>query len=276
MFEIPDAKRVRREDLYGSASDEEDSPDDQLESAVQEKLHARLSGLLNISFAEDESGQTDVPPDPPLDGAVGEGPEIDGAEETGEEQFVFRLFRDEEPSHTVVLTKDDELVGQGGDGGLVVPKRPRSYYFADDPPPEVAKRFRMAAVSADYLLQDAKRNRWGLEKPWKVTSITIATRKEGHIRDAESQSSERKRKRPGKKRRIILRVREKAMKEREEAEKKQSVDKEQHLKEKKKRLNREKKLKRRAKAREAKQATCGGGGEGTPENSSRASSPGQE
>ncbi|KAI1491068.1 hypothetical protein F5X96DRAFT_633194 [Biscogniauxia mediterranea] len=273
MFEIPDAKRVRREDLYGSASDEEDSPDDQLESAVQEKLHARLSGLLNLSFVEDEPGQKDPPPDPPLDGTVGEGPEIDGAEDTGEEAFAFRLFRDEEPSHKVVLTKDDELVGRRGEGGFVVPKRPRSYYFADDPPPEVAKRFQMAAVSADYLLKDAKKNRWGLEKPWKVTSITITTIKQSHIRDHESQSSERKRKRPGKKRRILLRVREKAMKEREEAEKKQLVEKEQHLKDKKKRLNREKKLKRRAKAREAKQTT---GGDGAPENSSRASSPGQE
>ncbi|KAI5921353.1 hypothetical protein F4810DRAFT_678650 [Camillea tinctor] len=271
MFEIPDAKRVRREDLYGSASDEEDDHDDQLESAAQEKLHARLSGLLSFSFVEDESGQKDQPTDKPLDGAIVEGTGTEAIEEAGEEAFVFRLFRDEEPSHTVVLTKDDELVGQGGDGGLVVPKRPQSYYFADDPSPEIAMRFRMAAVSADYLLKDARRNRWGLEKPWKVTSITISTRKEGPIGGSESQAAEKKRKRPGKKRRIILRVREKAKQEREEAEKKHSTEKEQHLKDKKKRLNREKKLKRRAKAREAKQTT---GGDGLAENSSRASSPG--
>ncbi len=52
---------------------------------------------------------------------------------------------------------------------------------------------------------------------------------------------------PGQEHRILLRVREKAKREREEIAKKLALDKEQHLQEKKKRLNREKKLKRRQK-----------------------------
>ncbi|KAI1498231.1 hypothetical protein F5X99DRAFT_338581 [Biscogniauxia marginata] len=272
MFEIPDAKRVRRKDLYGSASDEEDIHDDQLASVLQEKLHQQLSGLLNLSFVADEPSQKDQASYAPPSGAGDEGPEVEGTGQTGEETFAFRLFRDEEPSHTVVLPRDDELI-RPGDGGFVVPKRPISYYFANSPPPETARRFRQAAVSADYLLEDAKRKRWGLEKPWKVTSITITARKGGHDQNSESQMREDtagKRKRPGKKRRIILRIREKAKQEREEEAKRKLVEKGQHLMDKKKRLNREKKLKRRAKAREAKQA---GGGDRASAKSSRESSP---
>ncbi|KAI1415170.1 hypothetical protein F5Y13DRAFT_156779 [Hypoxylon sp. FL1857] len=277
MFEVPDAKRVRREELYDSTSEEEATNDDQLDSTLRGKLNAQLSGLLNLDFEVDEDVQAQQPPGSPLADANEDRRDDGDVEKPAEEAFTFRLFRGEEPTRKVVLEPQDADMRKNGAGGFVVPKRPISYYLAGEPPPEVAKEYRMAAVSADYILQDAKKRRWGLEKPWRVTTITITTDKKtaapsGSIR-AVSETGRPKKKRPGKKRRIILRVRAKAKKERETAAKQQLIEKEQHLQEKKKRLNKVKKLRRRAKAREKKQNA---GDDAVSEHSSRDSSPGQE
>ncbi|KAI2641709.1 hypothetical protein GGS26DRAFT_536539 [Hypomontagnella submonticulosa] len=280
MFEVPDAKRVRREDLRDSASDEEATEDDQWDSALRGKLNARLSGLLDLSFATDGDTEAQKPSESQT-GDGNEGSNVGVIENTGspkEEAFTFRLFRDEEPSRKVIL-KPQNVEGKNGDGGFIVAKRPLSYYVAGEPSPESAKEFRMAAVSADYLLQDAKKRRWGLEKPWKVKTIAITIN--GKIPPTGSSASDNvaaesgkpKKRRPCKKRRIILRIREKAKKEQAETAKQQLVDKEQHLKDKKKRLNRQKKLKRRAKEREKKQGIRD---DAASEQSSRNASPTQE
>ncbi|KAI1103565.1 hypothetical protein F4804DRAFT_309880 [Jackrogersella minutella] len=275
MFEVPDAKRVRREDLKDSSSDDDATQDDQLESTLREKLHAQLSGLLDISSTPDEEAQKIQ--ESQTRGANDDSIDDGDAKESGEEIFTFRLFQDEEPSRKVVLESQNGGAGKGSEGAFKVAKRPVSYYLAEEPPPEVTRQIRMAAVSADYLLQDAKKGRWGLEKPWKVTNITITTNKKATTpRDAVnnlSAGAEKQKKRPGKKRRIILRVREKAKKEQEDATKRHLIDKEQHLKEKKQRLNKQKKLKRRAKARDKKQ---GMKGDAISEQDSRNSSPAQE
>ncbi|KAI0166701.1 hypothetical protein GGR52DRAFT_555188 [Hypoxylon sp. FL1284] len=277
MFEVPDAKRVRREDLYDSSSDEESAGTDEHDPSLQQKLNAQLSGLLDISFTANENVealQASESTEPHNNAS--KLPEEEGdAEEAGEEAFAFRLFRDENSSHKVVLEAQDAGL-KSGDDGFVIAKRPMSYYVAREISPKMAQEFASAAVSAEYILEDAGKRRWGLEKPWKVTTITITTDK--RLTPSKSQTDDstamsRKKKRPGKKRRIILRVRDKAKKEREEAAKRQVVDKEEHLKEKRKRLNRQKKLKRRAKGREKKQGAQDDAGS---EPSSRASSPDKE
>ncbi|KAI1774187.1 hypothetical protein F4818DRAFT_419187 [Hypoxylon cercidicola] len=278
MFELPDAKRIRREDLYDSASDEETVEVNQPDPSLQQKLNAQLSGLLDLRFTADGDIETCQAPES-AESQTGDAnidPGDDGdAKEVGEEVFTFRLFRDEEPLRKVVLESQDGA-GKNGDGAFAI-KRPMSYYLAGELSPKTAEEFKMAAVSADYLLQDAGKRRWGLEKPWKITTITVTTNKRVAAPDNhtnhDSTTESKKKKRPGKKRRIILRVREKAKKEREEAAKRQVVDKEEHLKEKKKRLNREKKLKRRAKEREKKQGTKGSA---ASEPSSRDGSPAKE
>jgi hypothetical protein len=245
-----------------------------MEDELRGKLNAQLSGLLHFDFASIEppaaapretrsTEEADEPHREEVKAAAATAPEPE------ELTFQFRLFRDEEPTHTVVIQPQDEQASGTGEVGFVVPRRPMSYYVAAEPGPAAAERFRSSAVSADYLLQDARRRRWGLEKPWRVTAITITTAHPPGFRLAGSEATaaggsggaatgeeeEGKRKRPGKKRRITLRTRDRAKKEAEETAKKQLVDKEEHLKEKKKRLNREKKLKRRAKEREKKTAT---------------------
>ncbi|KAI1342020.1 hypothetical protein F5Y15DRAFT_330478 [Xylariaceae sp. FL0016] len=257
MFDLPDAKRVRREDLYDSVSDEERSSDGDYEATLREKLNAQLSGLLDLSSTTVVGDTETTQSRHPHTAAVSGDSEIDHhAEQPDEEVFAFRLFRDDEPSRQVVLSNDQDEALQGA-GGFVIPKRPRSYYISGSPSPELSSQFERAAVSAEYLIEDSRRRRWGLEKPWRVITITVASDQGDQSGDPTSQSGEKvlkgKKKRPGKKRRITLRIREKAKKERDEAIKQQSLDKEQHLKDKKARLNRERKLKRRAKAREQKQ-----------------------
>ncbi|KAI1308874.1 hypothetical protein F5Y03DRAFT_393242 [Xylaria venustula] len=263
MFTLPEAKRVRREDLDDSASDsassdEGGSNDIQDDLALRAKLHAQLSNILNLSFAAvptAQEHQADRANAQPASHAQQDGahPQEDGA-------FAFRLFRDEAPTHTVVLASDEDKAAQG-DGGFVVPSRPRAYYVAPAPSAEQTSEYRSVAVTAEYLLADAKRRRWGLEKPWRVIHIVSdpsptasAESIPGPERSSGQQQEKKKRTRPGKKHRILLRVREREKREREETAKKLALDKEQHLQEKKKRLNRERKLKRRQKEREKKAA----------------------
>ncbi|KAI1283420.1 hypothetical protein F5Y07DRAFT_394332 [Xylaria sp. FL0933] len=252
MFSLPEAKRVRREDLHDSASDsassdDEGGQDSQVNLALRAKLQAQLSSILNLNFsagpkAQQQPEQAQVQP-------AGDAPKE-------EEAFAFRLFRDEAPTHTVVLTPDKDPAAQG-EGGFVVPSRPRSHYIASAPSPGQTSKYRSVAVTAEYLLADAKKRRWGLEKPWRVIHITSDSSRavSGKLIPGSDESTEqqkKKRTRPGKKHRILLRVREKEKREREEAAKKLALDKEQHLQDKKKRLNRERKLKRRQKEREKK------------------------
>ncbi|KAI5865451.1 hypothetical protein GGS23DRAFT_559272 [Durotheca rogersii] len=248
MFDVPDAKRVRRGDLCDSASEDEPVSDEQWDFSLRRKLNAQLSGLLDISFAPDTAIESQQPPT----GAA------EDAGDAGKEAFVFRLFKGEGASHTVVLEPQNAAAGDRGNGAFVVARRPASYYFAGDPSPGAVKRFRAAAVSAEYLLQDALKRRWGLEKPWRVTAISIVSKRmravpDNSVAGATTTAGTHKRKRPGKKRRIILRNREKAKKEHEETTKQRAAEKEECLKEKKKRLNRQRKLKRRAKEHEKKQ-----------------------
>ncbi|KAF3064806.1 hypothetical protein GL218_02540 [Daldinia childiae] len=258
MFDVPDAKRIRREELYNSSSDEEAPHDDQWDSTLREKLNAQFSGLLDLSLAADGDTRAQQVPESQIENANETPRDEDNVEEPQEEAFTFRLFRDEEPSRKVVLKPQNAGAEKSGDGAFMIAKRPVSYYLVGELSPEATNRFKMTAVSADHLFQDAKRRRWGLEKPWKVTTITITTNNKisapnSSVGKNAISDMEKKKKRPGKKRRIILRKREKAKKEQEEATKQQTVEKEEHLKDKKKRLNRQKKLKRRAKEREKKQ-----------------------
>lgn len=247
MFGDPDA-----------ASADEAPLDDAAAKELREKLNAQLSSLLSF----DGPVTAEAEEQPPQQMEVDTEGETAPAEEPDELAFEFRLFRDEAPSHTVVIDQNDDREVNRGDGVFVVAKRPNSYYVAGSPGAEAMRRYRFSAVTPNYLFADAKQRRWGLEKPWRVTHITITTGKSASAPATnDTEMTDGKRKRPGKKRRILLRTREKTNKEKAEAAKKALEDKEEHLKAKKQRLNREKKLKRRAKEKEKKSATGGAAGQ---------------
>ncbi|TFB04720.1 hypothetical protein CCMA1212_002536 [Trichoderma ghanense] len=286
MFAVPDAKRVRREELH--ASDESSWS----ESEVDAELEARLNAQIAKSLGIDESAFR--PPQPPTTLPVLERPQTNGKSESEalssdsesepgtpvddsppndegaeaeDEGYAFRLFSTAGPAPKVVLEDYDKVVE-----GKLLRGRPLSYYLATDVSPEKKHEYEVAAVSGEDVLARSKVRHWGLELPWKVTTIK-ATRK---VRSGEEQANrtqmdseqQARRKRPGKKSRIAMRKKARAQAQAEEEAKKKMADKEEQIKEKKKRLNRLKKLRRRAQKKAEKGENGEGGGGGSGEGSS--------
>ncbi|ETS79617.1 hypothetical protein PFICI_09470 [Pestalotiopsis fici W106-1] len=271
MFEVPDSKRVRRDELFNDVGNDGDAPsdaevslDEDAEKELRRRLNAQLSGLLDFDITA---------PTEPVKGSSGQvigeaAAAEDGEEEPDELAFEFRLFRDEAPSHTVVIQQNEDKPGALGAGGFVMPRRPDAYYIAEAPDAATLEKLRYSAVSSDHLLADAGRRRWGLERPWRVLRISVSGKpltdgSSSAVTATADDADAKKKRRPGKKRRIVLRTRAKAEKEKAEAARKFLESKEEHLKAKKQRLNREKKLKRRAKDKEKKAAAGATGDSGS-------------
>ncbi|KEY69795.1 hypothetical protein S7711_03773 [Stachybotrys chartarum IBT 7711] len=258
MFELPEAKRVRRAELDAS---DQSVGDQSADEGYYEDLRARLNAQIaqNLVFADPGSplqgeaqgdGPTKVVKD--MDDVASDADTVDKElEKADEEAYEFRLFGTSASVPKVILETDDQPEGEGG---FAVPKRPLSHYLAVDVPASRKREYAAAAVSADDVLAWSLRRSWALEQPWRVTSIS-ATRKAaaaGTDTHAEDDEAGQRRKRPGKKRRIALRTKQRASEAKKEAKAKKALEKEEHIKDKKKRLNRAKKLRRRAKAKEKK------------------------
>ena len=151
--------------------------------------------------------------------------------------------------------------------------RDRSYYFVGTASGEKKRRFESVAVSGEEVLRGRDKRAWGLEVAWRVRILRVGFggqknlggKVEG-VWDGEEEDS--KRKRPGKKRRIILRGRKKKREEGEEKRKRERELREEAEKEKRTRRNREKKVKRKAKEK-AKKAGSGEVGNTTVEELGR-------
>ncbi|KPM35190.1 hypothetical protein AK830_g11387 [Neonectria ditissima] len=274
MFELPEAKRVRRADpnAWGdSAGSESDGEGYDVE--LQAKLNAQIARSLGLD--ESHSQAWDVTSTPShfqrhhqpdlMDVEVEVEVEVDAEEEgAGNEEFAFRMFSSTQPSQKVVLEED---TGPKGVGGFAHP-RPLSYYMLTNLTSNQKQQYAFAAMSGDEVLARSKDRPWGLEQPWKVTKIAVTRKRkpEESVCMVEGETEKKKKKpRPGKKQRILLRNRAKADEERKRAEAQKLLDKEEHSKDKKKRMNRLKKLRKRAKNKEMKLATkdgeAGGAGE---------------
>ncbi|KAK3325515.1 hypothetical protein B0H66DRAFT_548541 [Apodospora peruviana] len=269
MFELPDAKRVRREDLFDTDS-RHSSPEEEEQAEIQARLKARLSQMILLDLddvvSQKEDGDDSHRPDKmDVDHQPDEQPE-----------FEFRLFSAAPPQKVVLEPQEDAAVDElqqrvhDAHAGSMVAPRAVSHYIRGELSAEERTRFQLAAVAGSEVVRRAKQERaWGLEVPWRVTKITVSsssssssrTRKGGgddeEVEGKERSATENKKKKLGKKGRIAARTKEKAA----AALQKDLMTKEEHLKEKKKRLNREKKLKRRKKEKEKKLATAGAGGQ---------------
>ncbi|KAK1826097.1 hypothetical protein QBC39DRAFT_398808 [Podospora conica] len=259
MFDLPDAKRVRREDLFTSPSPSSSrsssptpkptTPSPQEEADLKSRL-ARLVALPPLTNANDNDvSMPDADP---------------------EEEFEFRLFSTSAPTQHINLAEEVHH-------GPAMSQRPVEFYVRGELTEEEKARFRAAAVSGEEVKIGAQGRAWGLEVPWRVVRVVGAGGKKGRGKvdgagergdggkvDQAGAGEAKGRKKPNKKRRIAMRIKLKAIKE-EEAKK---MSKEEHLKEKKKRLNREKKLKRRQKEKEKKKAAGQGGGDADGDMSS--------
>ncbi|KAG5967238.1 hypothetical protein E4U58_002268 [Claviceps cyperi] len=262
MFDPPDAKRVRREDLDGSTAQSwSDGANDTIDTALEARLNAQIAKLLDLDSAHDTCQEAFRPQiSPPLSRAQSAAQDDEpGDNDTGE--FEFRLFFSRHP--TKVTLEDDSEPPQ--EGRLAHP-RPQSFYLANHIPPSLQNEYRSAAISGEDVLLQSQRPSWGMAYPWKMTRIVVTRRARGKSGntstrvdadadvdvDTDMESRKRQRKRPGKKKRIAERKKMQALKEKNQMETKRALDKEEQLKEKKKRLNRIKKLRKRAKNKEIK------------------------
>lgn len=189
-------------------------------------------------------------------------------EEGGEQIFEFRLFESERKAEDqqvevqkVVLGGDDENTGEGG---FVKMRDPRVFVVGK----ALGKRkawFETLAVSGEDVLDNAGKRAWGLEVPWRVRAIRVVEQqKRGEVGDVvihvEEDNRDPKKKRPGKKRRIVLRGRKKARDEMAEKKRAEAASKEDAERDKRTRRNREKKVKRRRKEKAMKTVGSVGAG----------------
>jgi hypothetical protein len=260
--------RVRREDLNESDVSRDCDSDSEADAQIRAQLEARVARSLGLDLEDGPTQQQAITPSSHKAAASWKTEDVEmndgqGAH-TGPEEYDFCLFGGAGAAPTkVVLEDDSEPQGEGA----ILKQRPASFYLAKDLSEEQRQRFKAAAVTGDEVLARSQSRWWSMELPWKVTRITTMTttkKKVGSGQNATAistslESTEAKRKRPGKKRRIALRMKERAEKDKMKTAAQLKEEKEEHLKEKKKRLNRLKKLKRREKEREKKQAAAKGG-----------------
>lgn len=266
------ALRVRREDLRESSPDTDPNDDDvQHRAELEAKLRESLAGAFSFDVFDEQTASSTVPSttkpvtstkaaEKKTDTVENNDTREEGADTEEPEEFEFRLFRSA-PATKVVLPDADEDEIQGD--GAMARRRPMSYYISPSLSVEQREAIAFAALSGEQVLERAKQRLWGMEMPWRVTHLGIAPKSLRTGTGAETLSGSTKkigdgedektrRKRPGKKRRIAARTREREAKRKAEAADKSKMTKEEHLREKKKRLNRLRKLKRRAKAKDGK------------------------
>ncbi|GAB0134089.1 hypothetical protein EsDP_00002474 [Epichloe bromicola] len=261
MFELPEAKRVRREELYASDAD---SWSDAVEETIDSHLEARLNAQIAKSLGLDaqKTGQQSEQPEllqtshlPPIRAGSNETADTDADDEHDNGdlgEFEFRLFSSAAPAK---VTLEDESA-RPREGALAYP-RPSSFYAVRSIPDKLRSEYRFAAVSGEEVILGSHRPSWGSDHAWKVTRTTVtrkarAGEKDGVSTHVDGDDGGGRRKRPGKRRRITDRQKARAQREGEVAEKKKAVEKEEQLREKKKKLNRLKKLRKRAKSKEMK------------------------
>ncbi|KFY86779.1 hypothetical protein V500_07410 [Pseudogymnoascus sp. VKM F-4518 (FW-2643)] len=277
MFDLPDAKRVRRDDLYNSDDGNEGtaSPiDDTRARHLQDQL-AQLYGPITVP-SQDPVAPSET--EPSIDAPPGE---------AEDEAFEFRLFAptttavasdinpssatDVAPTQRIILSNsDDEDLG---DGAFTIPHRRLSWYIAAPATGRRKAEFEEAAVSTETVRRGRDQRAWALEKPWRVTVIrtgsapvsqsALAAKPIG-VKAAEGDGKT-KRTKPNKKQRIVVRIRERALSEKLEAERLRCA-REQEEKasrgaedaEKRTARNRERKIKRREREKRKKAAAAAG------------------
>jgi hypothetical protein len=231
--------RVRREDLQSPASSPRSTPDPELEDLLRSKTHTEFAFTTTATDVED-------------------------AAHSDEDETELRLFA--APANAAPQSHKIRLSSPGADAepGFLV-KKPRSYYFADEPTSEEEGAFQAAAIEGRSVLELSQQPWPGCALPWKVRTISAAgLRKEvlvGYppMLVTVEEKAAQKRTRKGKKTRIAIRKKLKASQEKMGEQARLAQEKEEALREKKTRLNRERKIKRLRKKAEERAKQSGDG-----------------
>jgi hypothetical protein len=231
--------RVRRDDLRSPDESPRSTPD----RDIEQLLRRRISAEFTFTTTEQD--------------------DVDDAVQSDEDEAELRLFA--APANAAPATLKVRLSSPGldkGDGSGFLVKKPRSYYFADEPTSDEELALQASAVDGRTVL-DISRQPWpACAMPWKVTTITKDGIKKavlvGHPPMlATVDEAQHKRTRKGKKARIALRKKKQANQSKQEERARLAAEKEAAEREKRTRRNREKKVKKKAKAQAMK--TDGGG-----------------
>ncbi|KAH8682873.1 hypothetical protein BGZ60DRAFT_524221 [Tricladium varicosporioides] len=257
MFDIPQAKRVRRNELYTrsrSSSPALSSPDPELEKQFLARL-ASLYGPITTS-SNATTSNVDSQSFNGLDKRDIENMVEDAEEAPENHEFEFRLFSTSATSfrknpglQKIILEEEDSYLGGGR---FIKPCRDPAYYFASKAEGDKKLRFDTIALTGKQVEELSKQRAWGLEVPWRVRVLAIGANSRLQVDGTITGKVETvvegkggKRKKPGKKRRIILREAKKKRELLTEQRRKEQELKEETEKEKRTRKNREKKVKRK-------------------------------
>ncbi|KAG9195471.1 hypothetical protein G6011_00592 [Alternaria panax] len=235
MFQV----RVRRHELHSPTSSPCWSPDPDLEALLRSRTQTELT------YTTAEIDANDAPP-------------------SDQDEAELRLFAapaDAAPQSLKIRISSPDA--DSGEPGLML-KKPRSYYFADEPTSEAEEDFRAAAIEGRSVLELSQQPWPGCALPWKVRKISPAGMSKavllGHppmLVTVEDKAHKRTRK--GKKSRIAIRKKLHEAREKESEAARLAREKEEAKREKNTRRNREKKLKQKAK-QQAKKAADGAPG----------------
>ncbi|KAF2015559.1 hypothetical protein BU24DRAFT_491791 [Aaosphaeria arxii CBS 175.79] len=229
MFEIPSAKRVRRDELQSPRLSPRSSPDPDLTDLLRSRSHN------DYTFAAVDSNEQED--------------NVEGAQSDQEETELI-LFGGPSgaPQQLKIRLKSPEP--EAGDAGFTV-RRPRKYYFADELDSEREAQLKTAAVDGDAVLEMARIPWPGCALPWKVRAISAKGIRRTVLMDhprklVTVEEKIRKKKRKGKKTRIAMRKKLQARTGKEIEEDRLAKEKEDAEREKRTLRNREKKLKKKA------------------------------
>ncbi|KAL8812239.1 MAG: hypothetical protein Q9200_001180 [Gallowayella weberi] len=242
MFAPQDAKRSSSPDAV------------RLDDDVKGQWRRQLDQLYQDGISRQETN-----PIEPSEGSQG------AIDDLNEEAYEFQLFSQKPKQSTISAPQPQKILLRSPspeikEPGFVHPKRSPYFYFTGAESREHRQRFRDIAVEGHDVQKESQAKWPGFELPWRLTTIADHSTKQAVAASRITGTTEPgKRKRIGKKRRIILRTRLQALKERQKAARLAEAENEALATEKRSRRNREKKLKRREKARSLKK-----GKEGAP------------
>ncbi|KAF1926735.1 uncharacterized protein M421DRAFT_205662 [Didymella exigua CBS 183.55] len=236
MFDLPSAKRVRRDELRSP----DESPPSTPDRDIEELLRQRISTEFAFTTTEHDFGD-----------------DRDAAQ-SDEDEAELRLFA--APANAAPATLKVRLTSPGldrGDGSGFLLKKPKTYYFADEPTSDEELALQASAIDGSTVLELSRQPWPACVMPWKVTTITKDGIKKavlvGHPPTlAAVEEREHKRTRKGKKARIAIRKKKAANKDKHEERARLAAEKEEAEREKRTRRNREKKVKKKAKAQAKK------------------------
>ncbi|KAG5996307.1 hypothetical protein E4U43_002889 [Claviceps pusilla] len=209
MFDLPDAKRVRREDLNDEVADAwshgaDESIDPDLQARVNEQIakslgfsldsriatheersarprgpsarrNSQLRGQGSSSGSKIQEQQDDDNDDDDDDIEHDDDDDIEHDDDhPGAGEFEFRLFSSRPPTK---VTLEDDDTATAREGAIVTP-RPPSFYLASHMRPTLKSECRVAAVSGEDVVLRSHRPAWGMAYPWRVvTGVYSVTRR---------------------------------------------------------------------------------------------------